>query len=178
MSENEVALRQQAQEMPLTVRQMQEQVNLIQGVMKEVMKKDEHYGKIPGCGDKPTLLKPGAEKLMFTFQLVADPDVEIIDLSHPEAIDGHREYRVKTSLSSRSGVFLGAGVGSCSTMEGKYRFRTGPTEFTGKKVPNGYWKDRDKSLIGGSGFVTKKDEDGIWMIAIQGKKVENESPAD
>lgn len=31
-----------------------EQVTLIQNVMKSVMRDGEHYGKIPGCGDKPS----------------------------------------------------------------------------------------------------------------------------
>ena len=55
------------------------QVTLIQSIMSRVMKKDEHYGKIPGCGPKPTLLKPGAEKLCFTFRL--RPLIEASDIT-------------------------------------------------------------------------------------------------
>jgi hypothetical protein len=36
------------------------QVKIIQDVMKSVMQEGQHYGVIPGCVDKPTLLKPGA----------------------------------------------------------------------------------------------------------------------
>ena len=98
------------------------QVALIQDVMKSVMKKDEHYGVVPGCGDKPTLLQPGAQKLIMTFRLVPDPEVDVIELYHI-SISGHREYRVKVKLYTQNGIFLGAGVGSCSTMEGKFRYR-------------------------------------------------------
>jgi len=62
---------------------IQTQVNAIQEVMKHVMKNNTHYGTIKGCGDKPTLLKPGAEKIMMTFKLACDPQVE--DLSTPDA---------------------------------------------------------------------------------------------
>ena len=48
---------------PLSVKDIREQINLIQGVMKDAMQDKVHFGTIPGCGDKPTLLKPGAEKL-------------------------------------------------------------------------------------------------------------------
>ena len=44
------------------------QVQLIQRVMRDVMKDGEHYGVIPGT-NKPSLLKPGAEKLCTIFGL-------------------------------------------------------------------------------------------------------------
>jgi hypothetical protein len=125
---NEMTLITPDQEQPLTVGNLRAQVNLIQTVMKEVMHSGEHYGKIPGCGPKPTLLKPGAEKLILTFRLVPDPLIEVIDLG-----DYHREYRVILKLYSQSGRYLGGGVGSCSTMETKYRFRK---DKDGKRVEN------------------------------------------
>lgn len=33
------------------------------------------YGTIPGCGDKPTLLKPGADKIALLFGLVSEYNV-------------------------------------------------------------------------------------------------------
>lgn len=160
-----------------------DQVKLIQTVMASVMKDGEHYGKIPGCGPKPSLLKPGAEKLCFTFRLDPEFDVEVIPTPHP--IQGHREYRIKCTLFSiGSGNRIGSGVGSASTMETKWRFRTGPTESTGKPVPTEYWNTRKtdpegaQKLIGGRGFTTKKTEAGAWEIFVQGEKVENENPAD
>jgi hypothetical protein len=97
------------------------QVKLIQEVMHAVMQKDQHYGVIPGCGNKPTLLKPGAEKLALTFRLAPAFDTQVIDMGN-----GHREYRVQCSLRHIiSGDNVGQGVGSCSTMESKYRYRNG-----------------------------------------------------
>jgi hypothetical protein len=63
-------------------------------------------------------------------------------------------------------------------MEGKYRYRTGPVEMTGKPVPKEYWTDRNIDLIGGKGFVTKKNDAGTWVIAVRGEQVEHENPAD
>lgn len=169
--------------MPLTAPQIQAQVNLIQEVMKSVMQEGSHYGKIPGCGDKPSLLKPGAEKLMFTFRLVADPEVEVHGLSHP-TVQGHREYRVKVRISSMGGTYMGGGIGSCSTMENKYRFRGGEKVFTEEKVPSEYWNlkkagklDDAQALIGGPGYGVGKN-DGGWMICEFGEKMEHDNPAD
>lgn len=102
----------------LTPQEVQEHVNLIQQVMEGVMKDKEHYGTIPGCGNKKTLLKPGAEKLLSTFRIAVNPKVE--DLSGDDEI----RYRVHCELSAQeSGMFLGAGVGECSSDEEKYKWK-------------------------------------------------------
>lgn len=106
-----------AGDLPATAGEIRAQVNLIQTVMKDVMKEGTHYGKIPGCGDDPTLLKAGAEKIMATFRLAADPDIN--DLSSAD----EARYRVKVNMSSPSGVFVGAGIGECSSDEEKYKWR-------------------------------------------------------
>lgn len=166
------------QSLPLRASDVRAQVNLIQEVMRDVMKVDTHFGKVPGCGDKPTLLQPGAHKLLMTFHLVPDPDMQVIAMP-----GGHREVRCKVKLYTRGGVFVGAGVGTCSTMEGKFRFRTGPVEFTDKPVPKAYWDIRNtdpkkaKEMIG-EGFVAKKNEAGAWVCARHGEKVEHDNPAD
>lgn len=102
---------------PLTAIQIKAQVNRIQEVMKAVMQDGVHYGKVPGCGDKPTLLKPGAEKIMATFRLAADPQIE--DLSGPDVI----RYRVKVNMLTPDGGFVGAGIGECSSDEEKYKWK-------------------------------------------------------
>lgn len=116
----------------LTVADMRAQVNLIQGIMQNVMQKDEHYGVIPGTKGKPTLLKPGAEKLSMTFRLVPEYRIERIDYD-----GGHREYIVTCRLThAPSGTFQGEGVGSCSTMEKKYRYRNEWKNGTKTQVEN------------------------------------------
>lgn len=166
---------------PMNVATLRHQVNTIQHVMREVMKSDEHYGKIPGCGDKPTLLQPGAQKLALTFGFAASYEIEQADKP-----GGHREYNVRCKLTHRaSGGFVGEGVGCASTMEGKFRFRTGPKQLTDKPVPQNYWNLRKsdpkaaQQLLGGPGFSTQKNDSGVWMIAQGGgEKVEHDNPAD
>lgn len=167
---------------PLTVTEIIAQVNLIQEVMAKVMQEGEHFGKIPGCGDKPTLLKAGAEKLKLTFRFAArySGDDNPRDMGN-----GHREYIIRAELFTIGGnVFVGAGVGSCSTLEAKYRYRTGPRTPTEVPVPKAYWDLRQsdprkaQEMIGGKGFSTMKDDAGQWVICEQGEKVEHDNPAD
>ncbi len=164
----------------LSVQQVLGQVQLIQQIMSATMKEGEHFGRIPGCGDKPTLLKPGAEKLCLTFRLA--PAYVVEEKQHER---GHREYRVLCTLSSiTTGAFVGQGVGTCSSMEAKYRFRPGLAEPTDRPVPRAYWDLRQEDpakaqeLLGGKGFSTRKIEGKGWMICRGGEKVENDNPAD
>jgi len=165
---------------PLAVRQVAAQVETIRRLMTAVMREGEHYGRIPGCGEKPVLLKAGAEKLCLTFRLAAEPRVRVIDLA-----GCHREYRVKCTLYSlESGRRLGSGVGSCSTLESKYRFRHGEGEPTGRPVPPRYWElrrtDREaaQALLGGKGFAPRRTPGGAWEVYRLGVRVEHDNPAD
>lgn len=104
---------------PLPVETIKHQIQVIQEVMAQAMVKDTHYGVIPGCGDKPTLLKAGAEKLCLTFRLSPTYTVTKTELG-----GGHREYEVRCTLTHiPSGQVFGEGVGICSTHESKYRYR-------------------------------------------------------
>jgi hypothetical protein len=99
----------------MSAKEIRAQVNLIQEVMKAVMKDGTHYGKIPGC-DKPTLLKPGSEKILSTFGIAVRPIVE--DLSDSDKV----HYRVMTE-GYRNGILVGTGIGECSSDEEKYKWR-------------------------------------------------------
>lgn len=116
MAENQLAQVAPRDQAPaLAVR---EQVNQIQYLMASVLKSGTHYGVIKGT-DKPTLLQPGAEKIAYMFKLVPSYKVEREQLG-----GGHREYNVECTLTNReSGEVMGFGVGECSTMESKYRYR-------------------------------------------------------
>ena len=102
----------------ITAEEVRARVNLIQQVMKGVMKKGTHYGTIPGAGDKPMLLKPGAEMLGVLFQLSHEYVVE--DLTTDDAI----RYRVRDRICSQAtSTFVCEGVGEASSDEEKYRWR-------------------------------------------------------
>lgn len=148
-------------------------VALVMETMKATMRDGEHFGKIPGCGDKPALLKAGAEKLGMVFRLKARFDVSERDLGH-----NHREYFVKCILSDGS-----EGVGSCSTMEGKYRYRGGErkcpecgkaTIIKGKAEYGGGWLCFAKK--GGCGAKFAEDDKSITDQQVG--KVEHDNPAD
>lgn len=109
-----------AQRYELEVEDMIAQVQKIQQVMKQVMKEGEHYGVIPGTGTKPTLLKPGAEKLCLLFRLAP----------HYHSVEAHdgKHLTIKSACSLHhipTGQVWGTGEGSCSTKESKYAFRKG-----------------------------------------------------
>ncbi len=169
-------------ERPLSPGDLVEQVALIQSAMKAVMHDGEHYGKIPGCGDKPSLLKPGAEKLGLTFRLAPRFSGE----REPAPLgNGHREYVIRCELYTiGSERFVGSGLGSCSTLEAKYRYRVGPKKPTGTPVPKQYWDLRKtepgkaQELLGGKGYGVGKDDAGTWQIVEHGEKVEHDNPAD
>jgi hypothetical protein len=155
------------------------QVAVIQEVMTAVMHKDEHYGTIPGT-KKPSLYKPGAEKLSLVFRLRPEYEIRRSDLGN-----GHREYEVVCTLYHiPTGQSVGQGVGSATTMEGKYRYRGGEKEGTGQPVPKEYWNlkkegklSEAQALVGGAGFSAGKI-DGQWEICSIGEKQEHDNPAD
>lgn len=163
----------------MTVDGVHRQVALIQDVMKSEMKSGEHFGTIPGCGPKPALLKAGAEKLSLLFRMAPRFKTDVIDLGN-----GHREYRIVTELYNiTTGKFLGEGVGSCSTMEKKYRYRDekrrcpacdGEFIIKGKEEYGGGWVCYAKK--GGCGA---KFKDGEAVIEDQPMgKIENIDIAD
>jgi hypothetical protein len=106
----------QAQQRPLSVKDVVWQVEQIQEIMKSVMKPNIDYGIIPGC-KLPTLLKPGSEILLTTFHIASKP--EVTDLSTSDKV----HYRVISYGYYKDGTFIGTGVGECSSNEEKYKWR-------------------------------------------------------
>ena len=80
------------------------------------MQRDVDYGIIPGT-KKPTLLKPGAEKLCRLFSL--RPSYELINfITDFEKPLFHYHYRCSLI---RSGEMVGQGDGCCNSRENKYQ---------------------------------------------------------
>lgn len=97
--------------------EIRQRVNLVQEVMQGIMKRDTHYGTIPGT-PKPTLYKPGAEVLCVTFRVAQEYEIE--DLSTADMA----RYRVTCAgVHQTTGIKLGEGVGECSSGEEKYKWR-------------------------------------------------------
>lgn len=109
----------------VTIEQLVARVEKVHAVAKRVMKDAHHYGVIPGTKGKKTLLKPGAELLMLTFQL--DPQFSTDERREGE----HLECVVTCTLyHAPTGKRLGSNIGSCTTKESKYAWRSG-----GRKCP-------------------------------------------
>lgn len=95
-----------------------ERIQRLQEFVKEFMKPGVDYGVIPGCA-KPTLLKPGAEKLcdIYGFSKL------ITVTNRSEDWDqGFVSYEVKaTLLNKRTGLVEAEGIGGCNSKEKKYK---------------------------------------------------------
>lgn len=92
-----------------------------------MMVKGRDFGTIPGAGPKPTLLKPGAEKLASLFGLspvfdVADREMDWTGANHDGEAFFYIQYRCTLY---RGDSPVGQGLGSCNSWEKKYRFRSG-----------------------------------------------------
>jgi hypothetical protein len=96
----------------------------MRAIQINLMQENVDYGKIPGTGDKPTLLKAGSETLLQFYQLVPTFDTTL------ERGDGitspHIRYHVKCQLhlGTSDGPVVGWGEGSANSSERKYRYRT------------------------------------------------------
>lgn len=101
----------------LSAQEVVQHAVIVQEVMRAVMKKDVHYGTIPGT-PKPTLYQPGADVLCMTFRIA--PEFEVEDLSTTDVV----RYRVTCKgVHQTTGVVLGSGLGECSVGEEKYKWR-------------------------------------------------------
>jgi hypothetical protein len=126
----------------LSAADIRHRVNTIQEVMTAVMKKDVHYGIIPGC-KKPSLYKPGSEVLLATFQIATS--IHVTDLSTDDCI----RYQVRViGTHAPSGVVLGEGIGECSSNEEKYKWRKAyddewnATPENRRRIKFGKYKDK------------------------------------
>jgi hypothetical protein len=119
----------------------QAMVDFVSGVMV----KDKDYGVIPGTGDKPTLLKPGAEKLSTFFGL--SPRFEVVSMIEDWTGKDHDgepffNYHYRCSLY-RGDLLAGQGEGSCNSWEKKYRYRNVyPNQATEEEKQNGRLEQR------------------------------------
>jgi hypothetical protein len=125
-------------------------VQLVQQVLKGVMKEKTHYDVIPGT-DKPTLLKPGAELLCMAFRIA--PQYRTEDLS------GHDEVRYRVvceGVHQQSGITLGSGMGECSSSEEKYKWRRVVCDEEFEEAPEDRKRIKFQRGKGGSVYKNKQ----------------------
>lgn len=160
----------------LTVDEVKRRLEFVKQVMANAMEEGVDYGTIPGCGDAKTLLQPGAQKLALTFQIYPQVSKEVLR----EYPNYHREYEFTIRVGGPTGA---DGVGTCSTLESKHRYRQGqrvcpscgkPTIIKGKAEYGGGWICFEKK--GGCG---QKWPDTATEIADQQVgQIENPNPSD
>lgn len=157
---------------------MAEEARIIQRFFREVMVKDHDYGVIPGT-PKPTLLKPGAEKLAEYYGYA--PTVRAVDEDADRETGFYRARVTVALVSKRTGVIVGEGIGEANTREGRYRWRDakrtcpscGATAIIkGKEEFGGGWVCFRKQ--GGCG-ATYRDNDAAITAQPVGR-VENDDP--
>jgi len=104
-----------------------EQRQLLGQFVNDQMIPGVDFGVIPGTA-KPTLLKPGAEKLTELFRCT--PSYELLE-KREDWETGDCSYMFRVKIISREGdTCLAEGYGSANSKEGRYRWRN-----TGRKCP-------------------------------------------
>lgn len=156
-----------------------EQRRLLGEYVERCMKEGTDYGKIPGT-DKPTLLKPGAEKLMALFY--CSPEFTLVpEFSREDFKEGFFKYTFRCRVLGQHGGVVAEGYGSANSREARYRWRDGK-----RKCPNcnaeTLFKSKDKPEFfcwgkkGGCG-KTYGDKDPL-ITGQQVGRVENPDIAD
>lgn len=100
------------------IQQVQATMNKIsqfQQVIQKTLHQGHDFGIIPGT-DKPTLLKPGAEKILMMMGLRSE--FEIVD-SARDFEKGFFQYQVRCKLL-KGDMVITEGLGACNTREKKY----------------------------------------------------------
>jgi hypothetical protein len=108
------------QTVQLAVKRREEMVSFVQ----QIMVKNIDYGVVPGT-DKPTLMKPGAEKLCTFFGLSLRPT--IVDKVEDWTGENHGGeplfYYLYRYSVLKDGDLIAEADGSCNSRESKYRWR-------------------------------------------------------
>jgi len=130
---------------------------------KSIMEEGQDFGTIPGT-QKPTLLKPGAEKLQSFFGLEpgVEPVREVLDWTgeqHGGEPFFFFEYRFTLS---RNGRVIGVGVGSANSWESKYRYRWVPEEAVPADLDKTSLRKRDGSISEFAFAVDKAETAGPY----------------
>lgn len=97
------------------VQQTMQKISQFQSVIQKTLRQGHDYGIVPGT-DKPSLLKPGAEKILMMLGLRSEFD--IID-STRDFEKGFFQYQVRCRLY-KGDVVITEGFGAANTREKKY----------------------------------------------------------
>lgn len=151
-------------------------IRTFQQYVREHMTDGEDYGIIPGS-TKPTLFKPGAEKLNAIFGYA--PMVEISNRLE-DWDKGFVAYEVKVTLiNKRTGQLEAEGVGSCNSRERRYARQdaAGIANTVLKMAKKRALVDATLSATRASGLFTQDLEDlEQFAGAVQGAPARQQAP--
>jgi len=94
-----------------------QKITQFQKVVQNQLRQNHDFGIIPGTGKKPTLLKPGAEKLLMLLGLRSEFDIAE---SSRDWDKGFFQYQIKCSLYKQD-VLITEGMGAANSRETRYR---------------------------------------------------------
>ena len=148
----------------LMLDQAKQRYNAILEFTRSIMRSGVDFGAVPGT-DKPTLLKPGAEKLTSFFGLAVE---------HPEVLEkdedwtGERHggipffyYMIRQDLT-RNGNLIASQFGSCNSMETKYRWRWVKESDVPKHLDKSTLTIRDGSITEFAFAIDKAETSGPY----------------
>ena len=98
------------------VQQTMQKISAFQSVVKNTLKDGHDYGTIPGTGSKPTLLKPGAEKILMLMGLTSEYEI-VTKVEDYET--GFFAYTIRCHIL-RQGLKITEGLGHANTREKRY----------------------------------------------------------
>lgn len=124
----------------LTVKQFTEREEMLKQ-LRSMLVEGVDYGTIPGT-EKPTLYKPGAEKICAFFGYAPHYDAvgEIEDWKGERFGEPLFYYKYACVLS-KEGQPVGEGIGSCNSWESKYRYRWVKKDAAMRMMPGDSWAD-------------------------------------
>lgn len=98
------------------VQQTMQKISAFQAVVKNTLKEGHDYGVVPGTGSKPTLFKPGAEKILMLLSLSSEYELieKVLDYEK-----GFFAFTVKCMIY-RDGRKITEGMGHANTRERRY----------------------------------------------------------
>jgi len=157
---------------------------LLSEYVKQVMREHHDYGAIPGTSGKPSLLKPGAEKLTTLFGLTK----RLFIVEKTEDWIGQWDgepffYYLYRCALYRGELLIAEADGSCNSRESKYRWREAQRKcphcgvaaiIKGKAEFGGGWICFQKK--GGCG--TKYAEEEATIMSQQVGRIANPDVAD
>lgn len=108
----------------ISIEQAIQRHRMLSSYVSQVMQEGHDFGAIPGTGTKPTLLKPGAEKLTTLFGLTKR--LFIVEKTEDWSGQGDGEpffYYLYRCALYRGDFLIAEADGSCNSRESKYRWR-------------------------------------------------------